>query len=214
MKACLVVVPFVLQLACSHGFSAEYHAASAEEIRALNEKLKPGDVLLLKSGAWKDQVLSIQGSGTPEKPITFRAESPGKTVLTGESSVSIDGKNLVVSGLHLKDAQLKGDGIKLAGSHNRLTDTAVTGGSFKFFVHIFGTSNRMDHCYLADKTRDSPTLQIEAAGKPNHHQIDYNHFGPRPPLGRNGGETIRVGYSGQSMSSSATVVEHNLFDRC
>jgi len=135
--------------------------------------------------------------------------------LTGESSVSIDGENLVVSGLHLKDAQLKGDGIKLAGSHNRLTDTAVTGGSFKFFVHIFGTSNRMDHCYLAEKTSVDPTLQIEVSQKePNNHLIDHNHFGHRPPLGKNGGETIRCGYSFQSMFSSKTTVENNLFDRC
>src|SRR5438876_7357684 len=40
------------------------------------------------------------------------------------------------------------------------------------------------------------------------------HFGPRPPLGRNGGETMRVGYSWQSMSNSCTAVAHNLFDRC
>ena len=189
---CFAFVPLVLQVACIRGFSAEYHVASAGEITALNEKLKPGDVVLLKSGAWKNQVLSIHGSGTPEKPITFRAESPGKTELIGESSVSIDGENLVVSGLHLKDAQLKGDGIELAGSNNRLTDTAVTGGAFKFFVHIFGTSNRMDHCYLADKTSDSPTLAISRRpGKPNHHQIDYNHFGPRPPLGQRGSNDPR-----------------------
>ncbi len=50
--------------------------------------------------------------------------------------------------------------------------------------------------------------------KPNHHRIDHNHFGPRPSLGRNGGETLRVGYSGQSMRNSRTLVEHNLFDRC
>src|SRR4051812_14249227 len=208
------MIALLLQGSVFSASAAEYQAASAAEIQALNSKLKPGDIVILKSGLWKDQVLSIHGSGTMQEPIRFRAESPGKTELSGESSISIDGENLVVTGLHLKDGKLKGDGIKLAGSHNRLTDTAVTGGSFKFFVHIFGTSNRMDHCYLADKTSDSPTLQIEAAGKPNHHQIDYNHFGPRPPLGRNGGETIRVGYSGQSMSSSATVVEHNLFDRC
>jgi poly(beta-D-mannuronate) lyase len=72
----------------------------------------------------------------------------------------------------------------------------------------------MDHCYLAGKTNDSPTLQIEVGSSPNRHLIDHNHFGPRPPLGRNGGETIRVGYSHQSMSNSCTTVEHNLFDRC
>ena len=72
----------------------------------------------------------------------------------------------------------------------------------------------MDHCYLAGKTSESPTLQIEADGTPNRHRIDHNHFGPRSPLGRNGGETIRVGYSGQSMNVSATLVEQNLFERC
>jgi poly(beta-D-mannuronate) lyase len=39
-------------------------------------------------------------------------------------------------------------------------------------------------------------------------------FRPRPPLRRNGGETICVGYSHQSMSNSATRLEHNLFERC
>ena len=81
-------------------------------------------------------------------------------------------------------------------------------------VHGLGTSNRLDHCYLAGKTNDSPTLQIEVEGKPNYHRLDYNHFGHRPPLNRNGGETIRVGYSHQSMTNSGTLVEHNLFERC
>jgi poly(beta-D-mannuronate) lyase len=114
----------------------------------------------------------------------------------------------------LQNGQLTGDGVKVAGNHCRLTDTAVIGGAYKFFVHLFGSHNRMDHCYLAGKTSDSPTLQIEVEEMPNHHRVDHNHFGPRPPLGRNGGETIRVGYSGQSMRNSATVVEDNLFDRC
>src|SRR5256885_1452512 len=35
-----------------------------------------------------------------------------------------------------------------------------------------------------------------------------------PPLGKNGGEPIRVGYSFQSMFSSKTTVEKNLFERC
>ena len=50
--------------------------------------------------------------------------------------------------------------------------------------------------------------------RPDHDHIDHNDFGPRPPLGRNGGETMRVGYSYQSMFSSAALVEQNLYDRC
>src|SRR5262249_53093717 len=41
-----------------------------------------------------------------------------------------------------------------------------------------------------------------------------NHFGPRPPLGFNGGETIRVGTSNVSRNVSRTLVENNLFEKC
>src|SRR6185369_7900970 len=142
------------------------------------------------------------------------AETAGKVVLSGRSSVTLDGEYLEISGLSMEHGQLTGDGVKLAGRNCRLTQSAIVGGNYKFFVHLFGTSNRVDHCYLAGKTNDSPTLQVEVEGRANHHRIDANHFGPRPPLGRNGGETMRVGYSHQSMTNSATLVEGNLFDRC
>ncbi|HJZ90333.1 MAG TPA: polysaccharide lyase 6 family protein, partial [Gemmataceae bacterium] len=154
------------------------------------------------------------GKGTAEKPITMRAQTPGKVILTGASSVTIDGEHLVVNGLYLKDAKAPGDGVRVAGRQCRVTETAVVDCAYKFYVHLFGTENRVDHCYLAGKANDSPTLQVEVGDKPNRHQIDHNHFGHRPPLGRNGGETMRVGYSHQSMNSSGTLVEHNLFERC
>jgi poly(beta-D-mannuronate) lyase len=194
--------------------AAEHRVSSVADIARLGETLRPGDVIVMSDGAWTDQRIVLRANGTAEQPVTLRAGTPGKVVLGGESSLLMEGTHLVASGLHFKDSTAKGDAVKLAGSHCRLTESAVTGGACKFFVHVFGKENRVDHCYLADKTSDSPAMQIEAEGEPNRHRIDHNHFGPRPPLGRNGGETIRVGYSGQSMSSSGTVVEQNLFDRC
>jgi poly(beta-D-mannuronate) lyase len=196
------------------GRSAEHQVSSASDVTRRALAAQPGDVLVMSNGVWQDQAITFTARGTAKKPITLRAESPGKVVLTGRSSVVIDGEHLVVQGLSLRHGALAGDGIKLAGRNSRLTECAVVGGSYKFFVHLFGTSNRVDHCYLAGKTNDSPTLQIEVEGRPNFHQLDHNHFGPRPPLGRNGGETIRVGYSQQSMTNSITLVERNLFDRC
>jgi poly(beta-D-mannuronate) lyase len=134
--------------------------------------------------------------------------------LTGKSSLEIDGEHLVVSGLCFRGASSAKDGVKILGRGCRLTDTAIVDCDYKFYVHMFGVSNRLDHCFLAGKTSDSPTLQVETEVQPNHHQIDHNHFGHRPPLGRNGGETIRVGYSHQSMLESGTRVERNLFERC
>jgi poly(beta-D-mannuronate) lyase len=213
MKLFTVVISLlgVCRMAAS---AAEHRVLSAADITKLADGLKPGDTLVMTDGAWRDQIIGLTMRGAAGQPITLKAQTPGKVILTGNSSLAIEGENLVVSGLSFEHAQSTGDGVKLAGRNNRLTQTAVIGGSHKFQVHFFGESNRIDHCYLADKTNDSPTLQIEVGSKPNHHVIEHNHFGPRPPLGRNGGETIRVGYSHQSMSNSATRVENNLFERC
>jgi len=194
--------------------AAEHRVTSAADITRVSAQAKPGDVLVMSDGEWKDQAIDFNARGTAEKPLILRAQGPGKVILSGRSSVTIDGEHLVVSGLLLQHGTATGDGVKVAGRHNQLTESAVVGGSYKFFVHLFGTSNRVDHCFLAGKTNDNPTLQVEVEGRHNYHVLDHNHFGYRPPLGRNGGETIRVGYSHQSMTNSGTLVEHNLFEHC
>jgi poly(beta-D-mannuronate) lyase len=213
MNQYLIAVLIALSAVMS-GLAAEHFVASTADITRVSAQAKPGDTLIMRDGIWRDAAIVLDARGTSESPTTLRAETPGKVVLTGKSSVAIEGEHLVVSGLLIQHGTVGGDGVKLAGRSNRLTETAVIGGDYKFFVHFFGLSNRMDHCYLAGKTNDSPTLQIEVEGRANHHRIDQNHFGHRPPLGRNGGETIRVGYSHQSMTNSGTLVEHNLFERC
>ena len=193
-----------------------YRLLAAGDLAALTNRFEPGDVVLLPDATWENQTLTFRGKGTAEKPITLKATNPGKFVLTGKSSLTVDGEWLVVEGVILKNAGIEGaDGIALKGSNHRLTASVVDGSTHKFAVHLFGNRHRVDHCYIANKTSDDPTLQIEVDAKePNYHRIDHNHFGYRAPLGRNGGETIRVGYSFQSMSNSRTTVEQNLFERC
>jgi poly(beta-D-mannuronate) lyase len=193
---------------------AEHGVSSAAGIARVLAELRPGDVVVMTDGQWKDQAIAFKARGTAEMPITLRAQTPGKVVLSGDSSLEIDGEHVVVSGLSFEDGTGTKDGVAIKGRNCRLTECAVVGGSYKFFARLWGWENRVDHCYFAEKTSESPTMQVEAEGKPNGHVIDHNHFGHRPPLGKNGGETIRVGYSHQSMSDSGTTVESNLFDRC
>jgi len=203
-------------LALSPGLvqAKEFPADSARAIAKLAGQLRPGDSVVLSDGPWENQVILFTAQGTAEKPITLRSQTPGKAVLSGTSSLTVEGDHIVISGLTVRNGREATNGILLSGHHCRLTECSITDSTYKFFVHLAGGENRMDHCYLAGKTSESPTLQIEVGETPNHHLVDHNHFGPRPPLGRNGGETMRVGYSWQSMSNSATVVEQNLFDRC
>lgn len=194
--------------------AAEYTATSAAELGNLREKLVAGDIITLKDGTLQDQALVFRGKGTEKAPITLRAETPGKVILAGKSTLEIDGEWLVATGILVKDGSGPAEGIAIKGAHNRVTEIAMIGGTYKHFLRMFGKESRVDHCYFEGKTSGEPTFQIEVEMQPNQHRVDHNHFGPRPPLGRNGGETMRIGYSGQSMNNSRTTVEQNLFDRC
>lgn len=209
-------LPFILLLFAHAGvaIAAEYRVTNAVQVASAVEKLQPGDIVVMADGEWRNQSVAFSARGTAEQPITLRAETPGNVLLRDGSPLVIDGEHVIVSGLAFGEGESERSAVELRGQNCRLTDTSVVAGRYKFFVHMRGTSNRVDHCYLAGKTSVHPTLQVEVEGKPNYHIIAHNYFGPRPPLRRNGGETIRVGYSHQSMTNSSTLVERNLFEQC
>lgn len=198
-----------------------YTISSAAELSAL--KLVAGDKVVLKSGDWSNQQLNFKAKGTKEKPITLTAENGGKTILKGSSGLKIDGEWLIADGLAFKNGYLeKGHVVQFTASSSncRLTNTSIIDYNhpdktvdYKW-VSIYGSNNRVDHCEFTGKTHQGTTLVVWLSDKPNYHQIDHNYFGPRPALGVNGGETIRIGTSDWSMHDSYTKVEYNIFDKC
>jgi len=196
------------------------------ELVAAMKSAKPGDTLAMADGVWNDADLLFEGEGAEGKPITLRAQTPGKVVLSGRSRLRIAGSYLVVDGLCFRDGWMAGQVVefrrdsKRLSDHCRLTNTAILDYNppdkkvDTKWVGLYGTHNRVDHCYLAGKTSAGTTLVVWVGDQPNYHHIDHNHFGPRPPLGQNGGETIRIGTSDVSLRDSRTVVEHNLFQEC
>jgi poly(beta-D-mannuronate) lyase len=222
----LVMICLAGLLPCSSN-AAELLAANPAEFATLQKKLKAGDVLKLKNGEWTDAALLIEAQGTAEQPITVRAEAAGQVMLTGKSRLRLGGQHVVVEGLWFKGtADRKEDVIEFRTSSTkpatncRVTACAITDYNppskkrdYKW-VSLYGTSNRVDHCYFSGKLHAGTTLVVWVGEQPNYHRIDHNHFGPRPRLGENGGETIRVGTSDVSMNNSRTTVEFNLFQEC
>lgn len=206
-----------IQLAQAH----VYRITAAAGLDALT--LQPGDKVLLTGNNWINQQLVFKGKGTEQQPIVLAVEQPGSIQLTGHSSLKITGSWLVVDGLYFTNGYLeKGDVIALApgSSHCRLTNTAVVDYNCPDiktayqWVSLYGDHNRVDHCWLQGKTHQAPTMVVWLSDTPNYHRIDHNYFGPRPPLGVNGGETIRIGTSTWSMHDSYTTVDDNVFDHC
>lgn len=207
--------------------AATHRVSSAAEIATAASRAKPGDVIVMSDGVWKDADIVFDAQGTEGKPITLRAQTPGKLILSGGSRLRIGGAHLVVDGLWFKDGYVSsGDVIELRANpskhahHCRVTNCAITGynpfdkKANNKWVSLYGAHNRVDHCALIGKENAGTTLVVWLSGEPNYHRIDHNYFGPRPPLGANGGETIRVGTSDWSMSVSRTIVERNLFEEC
>jgi poly(beta-D-mannuronate) lyase len=214
-------------LSLNVAYAAEYKVTSADEIKSVLKKVTPGDVIIMKNGNWTDQKILFEADGTEEKPIVLRAEEPGKVILTGSSTLRIAGDYLIVEGLYFKDGAIdKGSviefrkGSEKESNFSRLTNCAVVNYNppdintdYKW-ISLYGTYNRVDHCYTAGKNHSGTTLVVWLSDQPNYHLIDSNYFGYRPDLGFNGGETIRVGTSHWSMYDSYTTVENNFFENC
>jgi poly(beta-D-mannuronate) lyase len=199
------------------------------QFKAAVKAAKPGDSIILADGEWRDFQIVFTGTGTAGKPITLTAQTKGKVILTGQSNLRLGGRHLVVSGLIFRNGASPTDQVisfrrdsKTLASDSRITEVVIDGYSKAdrraedIWVALYGTGNRVDHSHFEGKTNAGVTLAvIRRAGDPldNRHRIDHNYFGPRPPLGSNGGETIRIGTSEESLSASNSIVERNIFDR-
>lgn len=201
---------------------------SPEELHQKLRTAQPGDVIALAAGEWRDVELVLEAHGSPERPIILTAERPGETILTGRTRVRVGGEYLVLSGWLFRQAWQPGAILELRrdsrrrAAHCRVTECAFIDcnppeGSREEgkYLSIYGHHNRVDHCYFVGKQSRGATLVVwldgEASGQ---HLLDYNHFGPRPELRQNGGETIRIGDSQTSLQAARCLVESNLFEEC
>mgnify|MGYP000500061675 CR=1 FL=1 len=203
---------------------------SQDAYREAVKAAEPGDVIQLANGTWNDFEILFRGEGREGQPITLTAEEKGKVIISGQSNLRIAGKHLVVSGLVFKDGYTPTSEVisfrrnkdDLA-YHSRVTETVIDGFNnperteADFWVIMYGKHNRFDHNHLIGKANRGVTMAVRLnteESRENHHRIDHNYFGPRPNLGSNGGETLRIGTSHYSLIDSFTNVENNFFERC
>ena len=210
-------------------WAEQFYVQNQEEYRTAANEVGAGDVIILANGEWPDFDMVISGQGRAGVPITVTSETPGEVILVGQSSLRISGEYIVVSGLVFRDGfSPRGEVISFRrnstdlASHSRVTEMVIDNFSkpdryeSDYWIGIYGQNNRFDHNHMVGKTNKGVTLAVRlnsAESRENGHRIDHNYFGPRPVLGSNGGETLRIGTSRYSMYRSETLVENNIFDR-
>jgi poly(beta-D-mannuronate) lyase len=226
MKPLFLFLSFIALFPLS---AAEMKVSDAESARKAVRDAKPGDVIVLASGEWRDVDLRLDGEGTADQPVTIRAEEPGKTIITGASRVRLGGSHLVVSGLFfLNLSGANADWLefridsKRRANFCRVTDCAflespdfVAKEAENRWIGLYGEGNQLDRCSIEGKKDKGATVVVWLGDSdPGRHRIRANHFGERPRLGKNGGETIRVGDSRTMKQRAECLVEDNYFYRC
>ncbi|MBU3004668.1 polysaccharide lyase 6 family protein [Paraglaciecola arctica] len=220
----------VIVLFSQNTIAKEYLVKTPDEYKKASSDLSPGDEVVLANGVWTDFEILFKAKGTEQALITLRAETAGKVFLSGLSNLRLAGEYLLVSGLVFKDGytptgeviSFKQNDDNLA-NHSRVTQVVIDNFSNpeKFeqdkWVVMYGKHNRFDHSNLVGKRNGGVTMAVRLQNEKsqqNYHRIDHNYFGPRPILGSNGGETLRIGTSHYSLTDSFTTIENNYFDRC
>ncbi|WP_158966415.1 polysaccharide lyase 6 family protein [Paraglaciecola sp. L3A3] len=224
----------ILLAGCSFSSSTsaakEFLVNNPKEYTNVLKNIKAGDSVILANGTWQNFEIVFKGKGAKNAPITLRAETPGKVILSGQSNLRLAGEYLIVSGLVFKNGYTPtGEVISFRRNkddlayHSRVTEVVIDNYSNpeKFeqdkWVVMYGKHNRFDHSNLVGKRNGGVTMAVRLnteESQQNYHRIDHNYFGPRPILGSNGGETLRIGTSHYSLTDSFTTIENNYFDRC
>ncbi|MGH6615404.1 polysaccharide lyase 6 family protein [Sphingomonas sp.] len=230
MRAFAITAAATVLAGTSPAFARDLLVHDQAQYREAAARLQPGDSIILADGEWRDAALILTGEGKEGQPITLTAQHPGRVILTGQSSLKLAGRYLVASNLVFRDGHAPGDEViafrtdaKHWAEQSRITGIVIDRFNNPdrrredHWVAIYGSDNRVDHSHFEGKQNAGAMLiVVRQQGMPldNRARIDHVYFGPRPPLGSNGGETIRIGTSTESASDSHTVVEDNLFEQC
>ena len=225
---CLIVI--AISFSCNKVAKNEILVENKKALEEAIHNAKPGDVILLSNGEWKDLELKFYAVGTENAPIVLKAQEKGKVFITGKSFLKIGGEYLKIKDLHFKDGyttdkaviRFKVDNNKIAKNctvSNCVIENFTQPDRNKkdHWVEFWGQKNQLDHCYITGKGNQGPTLRVFLKGNENintYHKIFANHFGPRPRKGGPRAETMQIGDSYTSMTPAYVKVEKNYFEKC
>ncbi|MFE3448293.1 polysaccharide lyase 6 family protein [Nonomuraea sp. NPDC059194] len=225
------VLAGALALGLGHGGAVaepaqEVLVSNPAELTQALAAAQPGDTIVLADGTWENAFLDISAATAPGRPVTVRAQTPGKVVLTGRSGLSLNSPDLVVSGLTFTNGTVpagKGSVITFNSDRGRVTDTAVVDFNPAepqtpyYWVYFRGGANRFDHSLLEGKNHQEPVVGNDRGLAAKYNKVDHTRFANVPNIGRNGMEALRIWGYGQwgdlgTEEGAYFTIEHNLFE--
>jgi poly(beta-D-mannuronate) lyase len=209
--------------------------ATVNELMTAVAEAQAGDLIEVADGDYYNpKVIRFEDKeGTSQAPVVIRAANRGRARIIGKGGFQIVGcAYVVVEGFALfhKDAamacqMLDSHHCRFTRNHVRIEET-IDSDDLERRLHwsVIGGEeshhNRIDH-NLFEQKRNSGVMICTGGSRfesghmaTEYDRIDHNLFRDFHHGKGNGYETIRLGSSTFSHSSSFTIIENNLFERC
>ncbi len=223
----LVLVCFFFSVSSFSLFSQEQISneilvSNLLELNAAITAAQPGQVIVMKDGNWGNAVIDFNSKGTESAPVTLRAQTFGKVIINGNSTLTFSKPNLIVDGLVFKNGKIDGGSVINLNSDNcRFTNSAIIDynpddfNTNYYWVYFKGSHNRMDHCLLKGKSNMNPVVQNHEENA-RYNRVDSCLVQDIPYAKANGREIFRIfgyGHADQTGDDGAYfTIEYNLFD--
>jgi poly(beta-D-mannuronate) lyase len=193
--------------------------SSLAELQLAINDAKPGDIILLKNGVYTTTTnIEINKAGTKSQPITIAAQNQGKAEITGSGGFNLvsPAAYVIIAGFRFTHAASKArlsPGTRFCQWTRNVFETPGTGD----YLLIAGTDHQVDYNTFQNKDSLGKFIAVKGAGSQIAERlwIHHNYFKTHTNQGnRNGAEALQFGLSGFSLSSSNSIIEHNLFEDC
>jgi len=199
--------------------AAPVTVASIKDLQnAINES-EPGTVITLKDGTYTtDEDVVLRCSGSRSKPVVIQAETIGGAVIGGKGGFKLvsPASYVVIRGFHFTH-QASHARSEAGTRFCRWTHNIFELQGKGEYLTIAGDDHEIDYNTFWNKNSMGRILAVRGEGKQiaERLHIHHNYFYNFPDQGgANGAETLQFGLSGFSLSTSNSVVEYNLFEKC
>ncbi|TDD61976.1 lyase precursor [Kribbella antibiotica] len=212
-------------LAGTSSARAATQAVQVQSIDALRQAIasaQPGAEIVLANGTYTvsgSQGIPVSGRhGTAAAPIVVRAASVGGVTLNGDRGfVLANSSYIVLSGFKLRQKTTFEIPTTCTNIRISRNDIQVANTEGVNYVVVRADNTVVERNHFHHKSTLGVFLAVEgpgSAGMARGVRIVRNYFADHTYGGANGGEPIRLGLSGRSLSDAAATVEENLFERC
>ena len=216
--ACIILLLGCLFFSPNLAEAKTLPVSSLAELQSAISKARPGDIIKLANGVYKsEEDIVIRAAGTFAQPILITSQTPGGAEVTGKGGFKIEApaSYIAIEGFvftHASDKAVMGIGTKFCRWTRNIFQTTGEGN----YLTIMGSDHQVDYNTFQHKNSLGKFIGVRGEGNQIAERIWIHHnyfFDFLPQIG-NGAEALQFGLSGYSLSSSHSVVEQNLFEKC